>query len=139
MEDKNSWNGVIFGFIKAREKWLLNLIWRKRVEHEDDDAENKVEDSKIEKDKNLNKEDPLFIRWCEERKDRFNAANGPTRKEGWKDDTPVVKTEPDNLLQQLPLCRQRCKDDEDDTPLEKEELDGSSGNLFLGRRRCKGA
>ena len=62
MEDKNSWNGLIFGFIKAREKWLLNLIWRKRVEHEDDDADNKVEDSKIEKDKNLNNEEELYIK-----------------------------------------------------------------------------
>ena len=135
MEDKNSWNGLIFGFIKAREKWLLNLIWRKRLEHKDDNAEKKVEDSKDEKDKNLSKEDPLFIRWCEERRDRFNAINAPAQKEGLENDAPVQEEGLENDVQEEGL--------ENDAPVQGEGLENEipTGTrklvdiVHVGRRR----
>ena len=60
MEDNNSWNGAIFGFIKARQEGLLNLVWRKRLEHKDDIAEKEVKNSKD--DWATNEEDPLFTK-----------------------------------------------------------------------------
>ena len=72
---------MIFRFIKAREKWLLDLIWRKRLEHKDDIAEKKVKNSENEKNLDLNKENPLFTKWCKERKDRFNAIDIPAEED----------------------------------------------------------
>ena len=42
MEDTNSWNDMIFRHIRARKDWILALIWRKRLELENDTAHTEV-------------------------------------------------------------------------------------------------
>ena len=72
MEDNNSWNEMIFRQIQARKDWILALIWRKRLELENDTARVEVENPEAKKEMNLEQENPLFTRWCEKRRDNFN-------------------------------------------------------------------
>ena len=72
MEDTNSWNEMIFRQIRARKDWILALIWRKRLEHESDTAHVEVEDFKVKKKMDLDQENPLITKWCEERKDKLD-------------------------------------------------------------------
>ena len=70
MEDTNSWNEMIFRQIRARKDWILALIWRNRLEHENDIAHVEVEDLDPKKKMYLDQENPLFTKWCEERMDK---------------------------------------------------------------------
>ena len=72
MEDNNSWNEMIFRQIQARKDWILALIWRKRLELENDTAHVEVENLEAKKKIDLEQENPLFTRWCEKRKDNFD-------------------------------------------------------------------
>ena len=157
MGDNNSWNGAIFGFIKARQEGLLNLVWRKRLEHKDDIAEKEVEDSKNEKNWATSEEDPLFIKWCEERRDHFNTINNPVKERRLEDDAPVTKGEPEGSINN-PVKERRLESDapvtkgepegpinnpakekglENDAPVTKGEPDKSTMDLPLCGLRCK--
>ena len=72
MEDTNSWNEMIFRQIQARKDWILALIWRKRLELENDTAHVEVENLEAKKKMDLEQENPLFTKWCEKRKDNFD-------------------------------------------------------------------
>ena len=72
MEDRNSWNGMIFRHIKARSDWLSSLIWRKQLELEEDTTEKEDDDLGAKKKMNLDPEDQRFIDWCDGRKENFN-------------------------------------------------------------------
>ena len=63
---------MIFRQIQARKDWILALIWRKRLELENDTAQVDVEDPEAKKEMNMEQEDPLFTEWCEKRRDNFN-------------------------------------------------------------------
>ena len=66
MEDRNSWNGMIFRQIKARSDWLSTLIWRKQLASNEDITEKDDEDLEAKK-RNLDPEDQRFIDWCDGR------------------------------------------------------------------------
>ena len=70
MEDTNSWNEMIFRYIRARKDWFSALIWRNRLEHESDTAHVEVEDLEVKKKMYLDQENPLFTKWCEGRMDK---------------------------------------------------------------------
>ena len=71
MEDRNSWNGMIFRQIKARSDWLSALIWRKQSAPDEDITEKEDEDLGAKKG-NLDSEDQRFIDWCDGRQENFN-------------------------------------------------------------------
>ena len=71
MEDRNSWNEMIFQQIKARSDWLSTLIWRKQVAPNDDIAETDDEDLEARKE-DLDPKDQRFIDWCDGRQANFN-------------------------------------------------------------------
>ena len=71
MEDRNSWNEMIFRQIKVRSDWLSALIWRKQLTPVDDITEKDDEDLEAEK-KDLDPEDQRFIDWCDGRQANFN-------------------------------------------------------------------
>ena len=86
MEDKNSWNGMIFRHIKARSDWLSSLIWRGQLELKEDNTEKEDDDPRAKEKMNLDPEDQRFIDWCDERKENFNKlsekeANSPAEEE----------------------------------------------------------
>ena len=56
MEDKNSWNGIIFPHIKARSDWLSSLIWRGQLELKEDNTEKEDDDLGAKKKINLDSE-----------------------------------------------------------------------------------
>ena len=62
MEDKNSWNDMIFRQIRARSDWLSALIWRKQLALDEDITEKDDEDLEAKKE-NLDPEDQRFIDW----------------------------------------------------------------------------
>ena len=73
MEDTNSWNEMIFRQIKARKDWIMALIWRKRMEHENDTDQVEAEKFEVKKKVDVDHENLLFTKWCEERKDNYDA------------------------------------------------------------------
>ena len=70
MEDKNSWNDMIFRQIRARSDWLSALIWRKQLALDEDITEKDDEDLEAKKE-NLDPEDQRFIDWCDGRQANF--------------------------------------------------------------------
>ena len=58
MEDNNSWNEMIFQHIRARKDWILALIWRGCLEHENDTGHNEGEGFESKKKMNPNQENP---------------------------------------------------------------------------------
>ena len=80
MEDTNSWNEMIFRQIRARKDWILALIWRKRLEHENDTARIEVENFDEKRNMDLDEEHPLFTKWCDERKDNFDSLNSASEE-----------------------------------------------------------
>ena len=79
IEDNNSWNEMIFQHIRARKDWILALIWRGRLEHENDTGHNEGEGFESKKKMNPNQENPHFAKWCEERKENFEGERGKDR------------------------------------------------------------
>ena len=71
MEDTNSWNDVIFQQIRARKDWILNLIWRKRQELENETAHGETDEVEEKKNLDLDPEDPRYTKWCDERREKF--------------------------------------------------------------------
>ena len=71
MEDTNSWNEMIFQQIRARREWILALIWKKRLELENDTAHGETNEVEEKKNMDLDHEDPLFTKWCDERREEF--------------------------------------------------------------------
>ena len=72
MEDRNSWNEVIFYHINARSEWLSSLIWRNRQKIEGDTTEDKNDDDAGKKKKvNLDPSDKGMIDWFDERQKNF--------------------------------------------------------------------
>ena len=71
MEDTNSWNEMIFQQIRARREWILALIWKKRLELENDTAHGETNEVEEKKNMDLDREDPLFTKWCDERREGF--------------------------------------------------------------------
>ena len=72
MEDKNSWNELIFYHINARSEWLSSLIWRNRQKIEGDTTEDKNDDNAGKKKKvNLDSSDKGMIDWFDERQKNF--------------------------------------------------------------------
>ena len=72
VEDNNSWNELIFRQIKARKDWFLALVWRRRLEFEEKTTDEENEDLEVQKKMDLDPESPLFIKWCDERKEMFD-------------------------------------------------------------------
>ena len=76
MKSADSWNEMIFGYIRVKKDWLSAHILKNRLEHESDHAQREVEaneatDLKVRKKKYLDKrvkthENPLFDAWCTE-------------------------------------------------------------------------
>ena len=72
MEDKNSWNEVIFYHINARSEWLSSLIWRNRQKIEGDTTEDKNDDDAGKKKKvNLDPSNKEMIDWFDKRQKNF--------------------------------------------------------------------
>ena len=72
MEDKNSWNEVIFYHINARSEWLSSLIWRNRQKIEEDTSEDKSDSDAGKKKKvNLDPSNKEMIDWFDERQKNF--------------------------------------------------------------------
>ena len=71
LEDRNSWNGIIFRQIKARGDWLSSLIWRKQLASNNDIAEKDDENVEARKE-DLEPKDQRFISWCDGRQEKFN-------------------------------------------------------------------
>ena len=85
MEDTDSWNEMIFGYIRARKDWFSALIQKNRLEQEEDSAQKEVEahgaaDLKVKKKIYLDnrvrtQENPLFTKWCRGRMDSVSSKN----------------------------------------------------------------
>ena len=71
MEDRNSWNGMIFQHIQARSEWLSSLIWRNRLKLEEDISEDKNNVVGINKKMDLDPSDESVIDWFNERQKNF--------------------------------------------------------------------
>ena len=76
MEDQNSWNEMVFRQIRARKEWLVDLIWRKQLEHESDTNDVGIKDREVMNNHGDDLDNPAFTAWCDERKENFNAARG---------------------------------------------------------------
>ena len=49
MENTDSWNKMIFRYIRARKDWISALVRRNRLEQENDTAHIEVEDLEVKK------------------------------------------------------------------------------------------
>ena len=74
MEDQSSWNEMVFRQIRARKEWLVDLIWRKQLEHESDTNDVEIEDQEVMNNHGDDQDNPSFTTWCDERRENFNAA-----------------------------------------------------------------
>ena len=83
MENADSWNEMIFGYIRAKKDWLSAHILKNRLEHKNDLAQIEVEaneatDLKVRKriylDKRVNTQNTLpFDTWCTERMNKTSS------------------------------------------------------------------
>ena len=65
MENTDSWNEMIFRYIRERKDWFSALIQKNRLEQESDTAHIEVEDLEVKKKIYLDDQDnPLFTEWC---------------------------------------------------------------------------
>ena len=71
MEDKNSWDRMIFQHIKARSEWLSSLIWRNQLKLEEDISEEESKDAGAVMKVNLDPSDKSVIDWFDERQRKF--------------------------------------------------------------------
>ena len=71
MEDKNSWNRMIFQQIKARSEYLSALIWRNQLKLEEDIPEEESENDRVNTKINLDPSDKSVIEWFDERQRKF--------------------------------------------------------------------
>ena len=97
MENDDSWNEMIFRYIRAKKDWLSAHILKNRLEYRNDLAQKKVKaddatDLKVRKkiylDKRVNtQKNPLFDEWCTGRMGKTSSGFGkPDEKfqTGWK-------------------------------------------------------
>ena len=109
MEDRNSWNELIFYHINARREWLSSLIWRNQQKIEGDTTEDKNNDDTEKKKKiDLDPSDKGMIDWFEERQRNFRQSSEEVKdssKEGIK--TPHCWNEEKNYPSETISSRDR--------------------------------
>ena len=129
MEDNNSWNELIFRQIRARKDWILALIWRRRLELEDDTAHTEVKNSDEKEIMDLEEEHPLFAKWCDERQDNFDTLLEERKSSASQEEEQAGQN------QELPLFTQRCEGRKDnlDTLLEERKSPASQEEKQAGQ------
>ena len=94
MEDRNSWNGIIFQHIKTRGEWLSSLIWRNRLKLEGDIPEDENDDVGADKKMDLDPSDKRVIDWFDERQKNFKKVSEEKTKSSNDDETWEVNGVP---------------------------------------------
>ena len=105
MEDRNSWDDLIFYHINARSEWLSSLIWRNRQKLNKDISEDENDDAGKKKKVNLDPSNKEMIDWFNERQKNFKKnAEEETESSEEKTETPISTNGQYRIVEEPAIC-----------------------------------